>query len=212
MLLGRSLHLAIECTGLDVRNSRTGCFANRAVHCSGGTELTAVDQKKAAGAHEFIRLLRRYTFGNIGGRSRLRHNFFVFIFVVISCGCDSVLEDRVEVSFDVVGIEILFLVIVVFTLWSSSECCVGCRFVLVLVVVNECDVVGKYLFKVLNEFALEVFSLDIDVYFFFVEFLVDGIVSHGVLRSGPPRAAGVIRAADDRHSRGSNWCLSCQSP
>jgi len=75
-----------------------------------------------------------------------------------------------------------------------------------------------------NEFALEVVSLDInvdiDVYFdVYIDvhididfFLVDGIVSHGVLRSGPPRAAGVIRAADDRHSRGGNWCLSGQSP
>jgi hypothetical protein len=172
------------------------------MHCSWRTELTAVNQKKATGAHELIGLLRRYTFGNVSRRPRLGHNFFVFIFVIIGCGCDPILEDRVEVSFDVVGIEILFLIVFVFALGSSSKCCVGCCLVLVDVVVNKCDVVGKYLFEVFNKFALEVFSLDIDVDFFLVEFLVDGIVSYGVLRSGPPRVAGVIRAADDRHTRG----------
>ena len=156
------------------------------MHCSGGTELTAIDQKEAAGAHELVRLLRRNTLGNVGWRSRLRHNFFVFVFVVIGRS-DSVLEDCVEVGFDVVRIEILFLVVFVFTLGSSSECCIGCRFILFVVIKN--DIVGKNLFEVFNEFALEVVSLDIDVDFFLVEFFVDGIVSHGVLRSGLPEGS-----------------------
>lgn len=163
-------------------NRRTGRLTHGAVQRTGRTELTAIDQQEAAGAHEFVGLLGRDTLGDIRWSSRFRGDFLILLFFVVSC-CDAILQDRIEVGFDVVGVEVLLLVVIVLALRAGRESCVSLS--LGIFIVLEHDIVGQNFVEILD-ITLEVLSLEIDLKFFHVEFFVDGIVSHGVLGLGPP--------------------------
>ena len=177
------------------------------MHRTGGTKLTSVDQKETSGAHEFVRLLWRHAFRYISRSPRFRYDFFIFFIFVVGSG-DSIFQNRIEVGFDVVGIEIFLFVFFVLTLRTGSKRGVSRCFFVFFVFENSFD---EHLFEVFDKIALEVFTFEIDVDFFLVEFFFDGIVSHGVLALGPSQGeAKVIRAADDRHVLGWCWCHSCR--
>jgi hypothetical protein len=94
-------------------------------------DCTGVDEQEAVRAREFVLLFGLHGFG-VAGRSdgllRWGVPVFVFVFVFVVAGGDSILQDGVEVSFDVVVIFFVFVVA-----WGASRC--GDVVVIVVIVV-----------------------------------------------------------------------------
>jgi hypothetical protein len=99
-------------------------------------DCTGVDEQEAVRAREFVLLFGLHGFG-VAGRSdgllRWGVPVFVFVFVFVVAGGDSILQDGVEVSFDVVVIFFVFVVA-----WGASRC--GDVVVIVVIVVVVVDV------------------------------------------------------------------------
>jgi hypothetical protein len=165
--------------------------------------LADVLHEEARLAHELVGAPRLHAIAALGRRVGLCGLFFVFVLLIIAGG-DAVLEDRVQISLDVVGID--QLVVFVFFLRSAALLYDGgCVLFLLLVLfglVSEVlvgevlvdDVLVELFVDVLVEFRF----VFVEVFDRFVEVLVEIVVRHAVpARLVPacrswPLAAGII--------------------
>ena len=163
------------------------------MHCALRTELAAIHKQEAASTGEFIGLLRRDTFGNIARRTRLRNDFLV-LFVLIVSGCDAILQNRIKIGFDVIGVDLILILFLVFALWSGGKGGV----LLSIVFVDEGHVRDVFVehiafienvVEVINENVLSL-EINLDLDSLFEILFVDRCVSHGFL--------AVVRVIDQR--------------
>src|SRR5215207_8925561 len=193
-----------------------GLHAVGAEHVVGVGELARVLHEEAGLAHELAGALRLDAPAAVAAVVGLGLLVLVFALVLVGLGGDAVLEDRIEVGLDVVGVGllvVLFLVLVVaaaalgFGLGLHGDGRGGLHHLFLhdverIVVVGVCGrVVGGEVVLQLLGLVLEVFTDLLGV-----ELLVGVVVCHRI-----PSRVGLARP-DDRHTAGGggSWWRRCR--